>query len=122
MVGPKEDGYEGEPDDAGGVHGEADVLGLVEVGGDLPGLDGVDGAEEDEDHVVHQGHDQGEGGHPARLHRTRVLTLGVNRSTIQVHMKLRNSIQHLVVHVDDHGVGRLQHQPHDHAQHLLSII
>ena len=76
VVGPEEDGYEGEPDDAGGVHGEADVLGLVEVGGDLPGLDGVDGAEEDEDHVVHQGHDQGEGGHPARLHRTRVLTLG----------------------------------------------
>ena len=76
MVGPEEDGYEGEPDDAGGVHREADVLGLVEVGGDLPGLDGVDSAEEDEDHVVHQGHDQGEGGHPARLHRTRVLTLG----------------------------------------------
>ena len=70
MVGPEEDGYEGEPDDAGGVHGEADVLGLVEVGGDLPGLDGVDGAEEDEDHVVDKGGDEGEGGHSAGLDST----------------------------------------------------
>ena len=31
VVGPEEDGYEGEPDDAGGVHREPDVLGLVEV-------------------------------------------------------------------------------------------
>ena len=32
VVGPEEDGYEGEPDDAGGVHREPDVLGLVEIG------------------------------------------------------------------------------------------
>ena len=31
MVGSKEDGYKGQPDDAGGVHGEPYVLGLVEV-------------------------------------------------------------------------------------------
>jgi hypothetical protein len=31
VVGAKEDGDEGEPDDAGGVHREPDVLGLVEV-------------------------------------------------------------------------------------------
>ena len=87
MVGSKEDGDECQPDNASGVHREPNVLCLIEVGRNLPGLDGVDGAEEDEDHVVHQGHDQGEGGHPARLHRTRVLTLGVITSTIQVYMK-----------------------------------
>jgi hypothetical protein len=31
VVGAKEDGDEGEPDDAGGVHREPDVLGLVEI-------------------------------------------------------------------------------------------
>ena len=31
MIGPEEDRNEGEPHDAGGVHREPDVLGLVEV-------------------------------------------------------------------------------------------
>ena len=43
---------EGEPDDAGGVHCEPDKLRLVEVLGDLPGLDGVNCADGDEDHAV----------------------------------------------------------------------
>ena len=32
VVGPEEDWYEGQPHNAGGVHGEPDVLGLVEIG------------------------------------------------------------------------------------------
>ena len=36
VVGPEEDGYEGQPDDARGVHGEPDVLGLVEVFRNFP--------------------------------------------------------------------------------------
>ena len=52
VLGAKEDGDEGEPDDAGAVHGEADVLGLVEVLGDLARLEGIPRAQEYEDHVV----------------------------------------------------------------------
>ena len=36
-----EDRKEGQPDDAGGVHGESDELGLVEVLRALPGLESV---------------------------------------------------------------------------------
>jgi len=42
------DGDEGKPDDAGGVHGETDELGLVEGLGDLAGQDGVDGTDDDQ--------------------------------------------------------------------------
>ncbi len=68
VFGPEEDGNEGEPDDACAVHGESDVLGLVEVLRDLPGLECVPGAEEDEDAVVGEGHHQGVGGHAAGQH------------------------------------------------------
>jgi len=51
-----EDGLEGQPDDAGGVHGEADELGLVEVLWTFPGLEGIEGAEDDEDAVVGERH------------------------------------------------------------------
>jgi hypothetical protein len=37
---------------------------------DVARLDGVDGAEEDENHVVDQGHQDREGGHPTRLQST----------------------------------------------------
>ena len=50
--GAEVEGDEGEPDDAGGVHCEPDKLRLIEVLGDLPGLDGVDCADGDEDHAV----------------------------------------------------------------------
>ena len=68
MVGAKEDRYEGQPDNTGGVHGEPNVpgrgrsdhlqarsplLGLIEVFRNLPRLDGLHRAEEDQDHVVH---------------------------------------------------------------------
>jgi len=42
------DGDEGEPNDAGGVHGESNVLGLIERFWDLPRENGVDGAYDDE--------------------------------------------------------------------------
>ena len=66
VLGAEEDGDEGEPDDAGAVHGEADVLGLVEVLGDLARLEGVPRAQEDEDHVVAQAEQDAEGPHTAR--------------------------------------------------------
>lgn len=47
-----EDGLKREPDDAGGVHGEPDELGLVEIFRALSRLECVDGAEDDEDAVV----------------------------------------------------------------------
>ena len=47
------EGDEGQPYDAGGVHGEPDELRLIEVLRHLPGLDGVDCADRDENHVVH---------------------------------------------------------------------
>lgn len=56
---PEVDGHECQPDDAGGVHGEADELGLVEVLWDLPRLDGVHGADGDQQHVVNQRHQEG---------------------------------------------------------------
>ena len=56
------DGYEGEPDDAGGVHAEADELGLVEGLGDLAGEDGVEGAHD------HQQDRVREGDHVRRVH------------------------------------------------------
>jgi len=68
VVGAEVDGDKGEPDDAGAVHGEADVLGLVEVLGDLARLEGVQGAQQDEEHVVHERHHQRESGHAARQH------------------------------------------------------
>ena len=61
VLGAEEDGDECEPDDAGAVHGEADVLGLVEVLGDLARLEGVPRAEEYEDHVVSEAEQDAEG-------------------------------------------------------------
>ena len=52
---------EGQPDDAGGVHGEADELGLVEGLGDLAGKDSVHGADDDKQDGV------GEGDHVAGI-------------------------------------------------------
>ena len=36
-----ENGKKGQPNDAGGVHGESNKLGLVEVLRALPGLEGI---------------------------------------------------------------------------------
>lgn len=71
MVGSKEDWDKSQPDNAGGVHCETNVLCLIEVGRNLPGLDGIDCAQEDQDHVVDQGQDQGEGCYTACLNSTK---------------------------------------------------
>lgn len=47
-----ENRLESQPDDAGGVHGEPDELGLVKVLGAFAGLEGIDRAEDNEDAVV----------------------------------------------------------------------
>ena len=54
VVAAEVDWHEGQPDDAGGIHGEGDVLGLVEVGRHVARLEGVEGAAEDEQAVVAQ--------------------------------------------------------------------
>ena len=48
MNQPKVDGHKGQPDDASCVHGESNVLGLVESGGNFARDHRVDGAEEDQ--------------------------------------------------------------------------
>lgn len=69
IVGAEVDGHEGKPDNARGVHSEADVLGLVEVLRDLARLEGIQGAHQDQEHVVDEGHHQRERGHAACQHR-----------------------------------------------------
>ncbi len=51
---------EGGPDDARGVHAEADELGLVEVLGKVARLDGVHGAQDDQEDVVAEGTQHGQ--------------------------------------------------------------
>lgn len=52
VVSAEVNGHEGQPNDAGAVHGEANVFGLVEVLGDLARLESVVGAQYDKQHVV----------------------------------------------------------------------
>ena len=62
MVGAEVDGDECAPHDARAVHSEGDVLGLVKILRNVPRLEGVDGAEHDEEHVVEE---RNHGGHLA---------------------------------------------------------
>lgn len=55
MIGSKVDGDKCNPNDARAVHSEGDVLGLVEVLWNLPGLESVHGTEDDEEDVVEKG-------------------------------------------------------------------
>lgn len=52
ISGAKEEGHKCEPDDAGGVHGESDEFGFVEILGDLACFDRVHGARRNQKHVV----------------------------------------------------------------------
>lgn len=54
VVAAEVDGHKRQPDDARGVHGEGDVFGLVEVCGNVAGLEGVVSAAQDEQAVVAQ--------------------------------------------------------------------
>ncbi len=56
-----------QPDDAGAVHGESDVLCLVEVFRNFSRLESVPRAQEDQDHVVDQRQDEGDGRNSAGL-------------------------------------------------------
>lgn len=94
VVGAEVDGHEGQPDDARRIHGEADVLGLVEVLRDLAGLERVQGTHQDQEHVVDERHHQRERRHAARQHR-------------------RQGIR-----MDLCGVRWFDHQPHDSANEL----
>ena len=78
MVGAEVDRYKRHPDDAGAVHGEGDVLGLVEVLRDLPGFERVHRAEDDEEDVVEQGHDGGDLARPTPQHQLTFLMVGQN--------------------------------------------
>ena len=62
LPGAEVDGDECEPDDARGVHAEADELGLVEGLGDLAREHGVEGAHD------HQQDGVREGDHVRRVH------------------------------------------------------
>lgn len=54
VVAAEVDGHKGQPNDAGGVHREGDVLGLVKVRRNVSGLEGVEGAAQDQQSVVSQ--------------------------------------------------------------------
>ena len=53
MSSSKVERHKCQPDDAGGVHGEANILGLVEIIRNLSCLDGVNSTNSDQDHAVH---------------------------------------------------------------------
>ena len=72
LAGAEVDGDECEPDDAGGVHAEADELGLVEGLGDLARQHRVEGAHD------HQQDRVREGDHVRRVHR-RLQTEGTKK-------------------------------------------
>jgi len=101
LRGAEEDRDEGQPNDAGGVHGEADGLGLVEGLRHASGFDGVDRAGDHEQHAVAQQADERQVGdvaleHPAGHHRVR---------------------GPLVLVVDD-GLGGVHAEPDAHAEQL----
>ena len=56
----EEDGYERQPDDAGGVHGKSDGLGLVEGFGHASRLDGINRARHHQQDGVTQGANEGQ--------------------------------------------------------------
>ncbi len=54
VVGAEVDGHKSQPDNAGGVHGECNVLGFVEVGRHIASLEGVVGAAHNKQAIVTQ--------------------------------------------------------------------
>jgi hypothetical protein len=69
-ITPKINRHESNPNDTGGIHGEPDELCFVEVLGDVPRFDGVQGAESDEEEVEGEGDDHPLGGGVADQHGT----------------------------------------------------
>lgn len=97
----KEDGYEGQPDDASGVHGKADGLCFVEGLGHASCLDGVHRARHHQQDGVAQGADKGQ---------VRDVTL---EDSARCHGVLGALLA--VIH---HGVWRVHHEPHKDSQQL----
>lgn len=94
VIGAEINGHERQPDDTRRVHGESDVLGLVEIFRYFSRLEGVQSAHEDENHVVDEGHHEGERRDPTSQHRGQ---------------RLRINFLY---------VGRLNYQPNDSANQL----
>jgi len=94
IVSAEVDGHKGQPDDARRIHSKTDVLGFVKVLRDLTSFKRVQGAHQDQEHIINERHHQREGGHTARKHRGQ-----------WIWMDLR-------------GIGRFDHQPHDSADEL----
>ena len=65
VVCSKENWNKSQPDDAGWIHSESDIFGFVKVWRNLPSFECVDGAQDDQDHVVNQRHDHGKCGNSA---------------------------------------------------------
>lgn len=101
LWGPKEDGDEGEPHNAGGVHGESDGLCLVERLGNPSGLDGINCAGDHQQHTVTQQTDEGQVGYVALEDATGHFRVG---ST-------------LVLIVND-GLWRVDTEPDAHSEEL----
>ena len=75
VVSAEVDWYKGHPHDTGAVHGKRYVLGLIEVLRDLPGLEGVHCAQDDQEDVVQQRHDRGHLAGPAPQHQLALLVV-----------------------------------------------
>jgi len=89
VVRAEVDGYEAEPDDTRGVHGESDVSRLVEILRDLACLDGVHRADDDQQHVVHQRHQEPLVLHPALQYHLDVRPQQIDPSQRQLRSCLR---------------------------------
>lgn len=58
VVAPKIDRHKRQPDDTSGIHGECNVLGLIEIGRHIASLEGIVSAAHDEESIVaHRSHD-----------------------------------------------------------------
>ena len=118
MVGREVDGHEGAPHNARAVHGEGDVLGLVEVLRDVARLEGVDGAQHDEEHVVEE---RDHGGHLAgtALHHQGVPVEQVELGGRLLEAQPGEAAHHLHGHQagadEDLGAGRGVAGPLDHG-------
>ena len=97
----KEDRHKGQPDDTGGVHGEANGLGLVEGLGHATGLDGVHGARDHEQEAVAQATNERQIGHVTLEHASGLFW-----------------VRRPLLFVVNHTVWGLGPQPSQHSDHL----
>ena len=101
MGSAKEDRHKSQPDDTGGVHGEANGLGLIEGLWHATGLDGIHRACDHEQEAVAQATDEGQIRHVALEHAS---------GLFWVHRPL--------LFIVDHTVRGLGPQPGQHSNYL----